>query len=122
MRVAFRVALGNVPDGLLRTRIRVLKLQSIDRYNPSKLIDKLQDVDEMRNAASDLGLRFPSMLHIEFLTLRTDGPRVPAVFSNVTALEVLDSLAKNFKGLVLYGICTKGPKPRPVFISFVSLG
>jgi hypothetical protein len=115
-----RISIGDVPKELLRTHIRVFKLQPIEQYNPSLVISALEDTKEMESAMVALGLSPSAVLHMQLLMLPQKGfPHFPPVLRDVTASQVLDLLTETFRGVVTYGVCTQGPAGRPLFINFV---
>jgi hypothetical protein len=115
-----KVSVGKVPTDFLRTRVTLLRLQRIDQYNPSKVLDALESTREFENAAKSLGIAMVPLLGVQLLQEPDEhAPHVPAVFHDVTIDQVLDLVAKTFTGIVLYGVCTTGPSPRQVLIKFI---
>ena len=118
-RAIVRIRIGNVPQKLLMTRIRDLRLQPRDRYDPSLIIAALENSNEVVHAIDALDMRPASVLHIN----QTQWPRpgLPYLSWNardITVDKVLDELAVVFKGVVVYGVCNAGPRPRRFYISF----
>ena len=114
-----RIRIGNVPQKLLMTRIRELKLQSRDQYNPGLIIAALENSTEMGRSLDALDMRPSSVLHINQTQWPEPGiPHLSSVSRDITVDEVLDELAVVFKGVVVYGVCTDGPTPRRFYISF----
>jgi hypothetical protein len=115
------ISVGKVPTDLLRTRIPLLRLQPIEQYNPGKVIDALESTKELNSAVKSLGLVLVAPPHIELMTLPHNGaPHVPAVLQNVTVDQVLDMVARTFRRVVTYGVCTSGPAPHSILISLIS--
>lgn len=118
-----KISVGNVPTDLLRTHVALLRLQRIEQYNPGKVIDALESTKEVESAVRSLGLFVVAPLHIQLLYVPVPGdnaPHVPAALHDVTVDEVLDLVAKTFRRVVTYGVCTSGPAPRSVLISLIS--
>jgi hypothetical protein len=113
-----KVSVGKVPTNLLRTRIALLRLQLIEQYNVSTVIDALESTKEMQGAVKSSGLYIVPLLHIQLLGRPVLGaPHVPAILRDVTIGQVLDLVARTFRGvLVTYGVCTAGPAPRLLLI------
>ena len=118
-----KVSIGKVPTDLLRTRVALLRLQPIEQYNPGNAIDALESTKELKSAVKSLGLFVVAPLGIQLLYLPVpgdDAPHVPAVLHDVTIDQVLDLVAKTFRSVVTYGVCTSGPAPRSILISLIS--
>lgn len=114
-----RVQIGNVPQKLLMTRMRELKLHSRDQYNPGLIIATLENSTEFGRSIDALDMRPSSVLHINQTQWPEPGiPRFSSETRDMTVDEVLDELAVVFKGVVVYGVCTDGPTPRRFYISF----
>lgn len=117
-RAIVRIRIGNVEQKLLMTRVRDLRLQLRDQYDPGLIIAALENTDEMVHAINELDMRPASVLHIN--PTQWPGPRIPHLSSkslDMTVDEILDELAAVFRGVVVYGACN-GPRPRRFFISF----
>lgn len=116
------IKMGRVREELLHAHIRVLILRPIAQYNPGLVIDALENTVEMRSAMDTLGLRPSSVFRIGLLKSPWSGrPHVPHVLKNVTVDQVLDLLAKTFRGVITYGVCTQGSPRRLFFINFAGL-
>jgi hypothetical protein len=115
------ITIGDVPQNLLRTRIRFFRLTPEQQYNPILVIDALEDTTEMKDATASLGLRLVPLLHVQLITESREGPHLPAVLRDVTVDHVLDLVAEILTGgVVAYGACTSGPAPRPLYINWMS--
>lgn len=102
----FRIRLGAVSTALLQTRIDALGLDSIQQYEPLAALVAIRNSTEILAAERRLNLGGP-LSRIDFIAGApvNGAPHLPAVIQNVTLDEALDSLAKTFKGIVLYGAC-----------------
>lgn len=116
------IKMGTVRDDLLHADIHVLRLRPTAQYDAGSVIAALENTVEMQSAMDSLGLRPSSVFRIGLLQSPGSGrPHIPSVLKNVTVDQVLDLLAKTFRGIVTYGVCTQGPPRRPFFINFVGL-
>jgi len=114
-----RIQIGDLPQKLLMTRIRELKLQPTDQYDPRSIIAALENSAEMKHAMHALHMLPSAVLYIGLTQQPEPGMRhFSSVSRDVTVDEVLDELAVVFKGVVAYGACTEGPAPRRFYISF----
>jgi hypothetical protein len=115
-----RIEIGNVPDALLRTRITTLRLNEIEQYNPLDAIAAIKATSEVENAADALHLIPAVTIEVQLIQRPSPGaPHLPSVLHNLTVDQILDMIATRFKGAVLYGVCTQGPRPRQFSIGFL---
>jgi hypothetical protein len=116
------IKMGTVRDDLLHAHIHVLRLQLTAQYDPRSVIAALANTVEMQSAMDSLDLRPSSVFHIGLAQSPGSGrPHVPAVLKNVTIDQVLDLVAKTFRGIVTYGVCTQGTPRRLFYINFAGL-
>jgi hypothetical protein len=116
------IKMGTVRDDLLHAHIHVLKLQPTEQYDPSSAIAALEGTVDMESATDSLGLRPASVFRIGLLRSPGSGrSRLPPVLKNVTVDQVLDLVARTFRGVVTYGICTQGVPRHLFFINFAVL-
>jgi hypothetical protein len=103
-----RVRIGEFPDAILRTRISRLSLSPVDQYNAAFARDALLDSEEMVSAAKDLGLIRQLFVYSYLVRYPAPGlPHMPASLGDLTADQVLDTIATSFNGVVLYGVCAQ---------------
>ncbi len=117
-----KITVGKVPTNILETHIALLKLQPIEQYNPSKVIDALESTKELKDAVKSSGLLLVQALGVQLLHdpgPNDRAPHLPAVLLNISIDQVLDMVAVTFGGVVTYGICTAGPAPRVLFIDYI---
>lgn len=117
-----KVTVGKVPTNLLRTRVALLRLQPIVQYNPGNVLDALERANELQGAVKSLGLVFVEPLKIQLVHIPEPGdpaPHLPAALYDVTVDQVLDLVAKTFRGVVLFGVCTAGTTPRTLYMNFI---
>lgn len=102
-----RLRIGAVPDAILRTKLRLLKLTAEEQYNPDDAIGAIYGSKEMIAAARKYGIFQPVMM-VDHIIAEPDGiaPHLPPTMTNVTIDQALDLIAKTFKGVVFYGMCT----------------
>lgn len=102
----FRITLGSVSTTLLQARIGALALDSRQQYDPMAALVAIRNSPDVLAAERRLSLAGP-LSRIDFIVGApvNGAPHLPAVMQNVTLDEALDSLAKAFKGTVLYGAC-----------------
>jgi len=102
-----RVTIGTVSASSLRTRLSTLTLDSISQYNPTSAVDTIAIA--LNTYAVEHKLRFGASLIIDnIVSAPVEGaPHLPPLMRNVTADDALDSVARIFKGIVLYGSCAQ---------------
>jgi hypothetical protein len=104
-----RITLGKVPVALLSTRITRLTFDPDARWNPDPAIWAIERTSEIQAAMRRLNIqRLPVLIDI-LLTRSRDNrlPHLPTSLENVTMDEALDLVARTFKQLVVYGVCTQ---------------
>ncbi|HKU81476.1 MAG TPA: hypothetical protein VJP76_04825 [Candidatus Tumulicola sp.] len=116
------VSVGTVPTSLLETRVGLLKLQPIDRYNPGNVIGALEGTKELQGAVKASGLHIVEPLRIQLIHQPVPGdrsPHFPAAMRDVTGDRILDLVARIFHGVVFFGVCRAGPTPRSFYLTFL---
>ncbi len=107
-----RIWIGSVSSEILNTRLTSLKLTEDAQYNPDGpggAIDMIEGTPTIKTAMERLRVRQVPVFYVgamepDVKTL----PHLPPEMKNITADQVLDSVAKTFPGVVLYGECA-GP-------------
>jgi len=102
-----RITIGAVPTTVLQTRIPSLTLSPPAQYTPRDAVYAIAMT--ANNYAKEHRLNFglaATVLDVIERGPSSGAPHLPALMQNVTVGEALDSLAKTFKGVVLYGTCT----------------
>ena len=116
------VKLGKVSERLLVTKIADLRLDPTQQYNPRDAIGALERTAEMKHAMDTLDMQSSSPFFIGLLrSPENGGPSLPSELMHVTSAQVLDTLARSFRGLVTYGVCTQGYPSGRFFINFVGM-
>jgi hypothetical protein len=111
-----RIWFRSVPDAILQTKISSLRLGPIPQYNPVVAIQAIENAPEVQSAMRTLGVRTLEMPINMLVGGPADGRlHIPGSMNNVTMDEALDTVARTFKGIVLYGACTQ---PELYTISF----
>jgi hypothetical protein len=101
-----RITIGSVSTAILQTRIRALTLDPTDQYNPIPAVRAVANTPEVNAAERSLDLARPLMLVDYIIGAPIEGqPHLPKLTRNVTVDEALDSIARTFKGIIMYGIC-----------------
>lgn len=102
------ITIGNVSTAILQTKISVLNLDLLDQYNADGAINAIESGPEVYAAEQRLKVHppFGIVSILESFPPKKAVPHLPAVISNVTVDEALNSVVRTFKGIVIYGICT----------------
>lgn len=100
-----RIWIGKVSTEILRTKLSLLTLDPMGRYNPGQAIIVINNTKEMQIAMRSLGLT-PVWSASSSRTLPgKDLPHLPASIKDVTVEQFLDLMAKTWDGPVIYGAC-----------------
>jgi hypothetical protein len=115
------IRIGEFADTVLQTRISRLNFTPLQQYNWAFAVDEaLLNNDDMVSAIKSLGLTQPVYIYGYLVIFPTPGwPHLPPSMSDVTADQVLDTVATTFSGIVLYGIC---PQSGLFSLNFVYVG
>ncbi len=102
-----KITIGRVSTTVLQTTIPSLTLSPSAQYTPRDAVYTIAMT--ANNYAKEHGLNFgiaATVLDVIERGPSNGAPHLPALMQNVTVGEALDSLARTFKGVVLYGTCT----------------
>lgn len=103
-----RIRVGAVPIALLSTRIARLTFRPEARWNSYPAIWNIRDASEVQAAMHRLNLQLPGGLVDILLTEPSENlPHLPPSLENVTMDQALDTVARTFRDLVIYGVCTQ---------------
>jgi hypothetical protein len=110
-----RITIGSVSTAILQTRIQVLTLSPDDQYSAPSAVVAIENTPEVDGAKRSQHLGEPFGI-VDIIASGPIGgaPHLPRLMQNVTVDEALDSVARTFKGVVLYGIC-KQPDGKDIF-------
>jgi len=102
-----RVSARQVPMAILQTKIPLLRLSPLQQYNPISAIFALTESKAIQTAMGKLNLREAASAFIipHNLPAKT-APHLPAVIKDVTLDQALDTVAKTFEVIVIFGECT----------------
>lgn len=105
------IVIGKVSGAILSTELPLLKLSQSARYNPGGpggAIDTIESAAVVKAAAHKLGIHQEPYFYIGLMEppMKTL-PHLPPQMRNVTVDQALDSIAKTFPGVVVYGECTR---------------
>ncbi len=101
-----RIRIGNVSTTALRTRIPTLTIDSGSQYNPLSAVEAITIA--LGTYAAQHGLQFgmASFVIDHLVGPPVEGaPHLPPSMQDATVDDALDSVARTFKGIVLYGSC-----------------
>ena len=103
-----RITIGSVSTAILQTKLPVLTLQQSDQYDALLALNAIESAPEVSAAARRLDVSEPPGVVDILYSVPPDeaAPHLPAVIQNVTVDEALDAVARTFKGIITYGICT----------------
>jgi hypothetical protein len=102
-----RIVIGKVPLTILDTPIPVLTFGPSQQYTDTLAIWRITDSKEVIAAEKKLGLHIAGPpMRISLGMDPAEGlPHLPASMTNVTVDQALDTVAKTFGGIVVYGTC-----------------
>jgi hypothetical protein len=103
-----RITIGSVPTEVLQTRVQVLKLNLLEQYSPAAAVLAIERTAEAN--ALELGLKFGTLQRAVDITGGPveEAPHLPALTQHVIVDDALDSVARTFSGIVMFGVC---PQP-----------
>lgn len=100
------VWIGDVSNDLLRTRIHVIKLKPMERYNSEDAIAAIIGTKEVRAKMRELHMEIsPSVIHYPISYPDAKLPHLSASMTDLTMDEALDQVVKVFRGLLIYEVC-----------------
>lgn len=109
-RGIIKIKIGDVPDVFLRTRISILNLDEIERYNPRLVVDKIIfKSKEMLETERKLGYVPPFGIGGQVVEPAQDLPHLPASIRNATLEEILDMIATTWSrrvSIVTFAVCS----------------
>jgi hypothetical protein len=113
---------GNVTTSVLQTRINSVALEPLARYNPTMALDAIGETEEVKAAMRKAKLEFPLAVTDMFVVTPEKGrPHLPAKLDDITVEQVLDLIAKTFKGISTYGVCEGEGNRRLLSMDFLFL-
>jgi hypothetical protein len=106
---------GDVSNDLLSTRIHVLRLGDLERYNYTKAIAAIIDTKEVQTKMRQTGMdAVPNVAMYPIVSPDPKVPHLPASMTDLTVDEALDRIARTFGGLIIYWEC-RGEKSTRLF-------
>jgi hypothetical protein len=117
-----RITIGRVSTVILQTRIQTLALNPYAQYSAESAVVTIENAPELRTAER----RLNAYRNLESINIIVSGPiagapHLPKLMQNVKVDEALDSVAKTFKGIAMYGIC-KRPDGKDLFTLHYAYG
>jgi hypothetical protein len=105
-----RIEIGQLPAKvatILDTRISVVNFDQAQQYTEKQALTRIQSSTEVREARRRLGTQPDGIpLYMSAVKQPVEGaPHLPTSMVNLTWDQALDSVAKTFGGVVLYGTC-----------------
>lgn len=114
--------IGGVSDDLLRTRIHLLRLEPLQRYNYLKAIEAIINTREIQTKMRNLRMEIPPIFgNYQLLEPDRNLRHLPTFMTNVTMDEALDLVAQVFGGLVIYEECMGQNRTRLFSVDFAPL-
>lgn len=114
-----KISIGMVWIPMLQIKISRFALDSDEQYSPALAISAMMNTTEMRSAMARLQAQYP-VGDFSFITslARKGQPHLPPVMKDMTAGQILKSIAKTFKGIVTYSVCTQPDGKHLIDIGF----
>lgn len=100
-----RITIGSVSTPSLQTKIPALTLSSASQYTPMSAVVAISNA--LQTYAVDHLERASIIIDIIVRAPEKGAPHLPPLMQNLTVDDALDSVARTFKGIVLYGACTQ---------------
>jgi hypothetical protein len=101
------IVIGDVPKEFLQTRIHRIDLDSEARFNAILAVDAIMATKPVAAAQKKLNLLSPIVFEDTLLSWPLPGlPHLPRTVKNITLDQALDTVAKTFSGIVVFGYCT----------------
>jgi hypothetical protein len=109
------IRIGDVSNDLLRTRIHVIKLKPMERYNYQDAIAAIIGTTEVQAKMRELHMeRSPRVIDYPISSPDAKLPHLSASMTDLTMDEALDQVAQVFRGLLIYEVC-EGQNSRRLF-------
>lgn len=100
------VWVGDVSSDLLRTRIHMIKLKPMERYNYQDAIAAIIGTKEVHAKMRELHMEIsPRVIHYPISYPDPKLPHLSASMTDLTMDEALDQVAQVFRGLLIYEEC-----------------
>jgi hypothetical protein len=100
------IRLGNVPDEILKTRIRHLEFTPDEQFTDSLALEAIYRNPDVQVASEKLGYSLPiADISIFPVSAREGLPHLPQSLSGVTFDQALNEVTKAFGGIVFFGAC-----------------
>src|ERR1039458_3185408 len=116
------IRIGQPLTTVLQTRVPMFRSASLEQYNPSFVIGSLLGTPEVKAKMARLRLRVPLIPYDMLVAEPAEGlPHMPSILSNMTADQILDSVAVTFHGVVVYGICRESSGRKMYTVDFVGV-
>jgi hypothetical protein len=102
-----KIRIGSALSSLLQTKIHLVTLKPMERYDPLEATIAIEQTKDFREAAQKLHLEEPVTIASGGIQAPMRGlPHLPASLKDLTVDQALDLIAKTFGGIVIYGECT----------------
>jgi len=116
------IRIGQPSTTILQTRVPNFRTASLAQYNASGAIGSLLDTPEVTAEMARRRLRVPLTLYNMLVAQPAEGlPHMPNILRDMTADQILDSVAVTFQGVVVYGICPEHSGRKMFSIYFTGL-
>ena len=117
-----RINIGSVHKSVLDTRLSSIKLPTTARYNPGGpggTIDVLESSAPVQAAMREFGMHQEPAFYIGLEQPPLPKlPHLPPSMSDLSVDQALDTVAKTFPGVVVYGECENNDKSHTIDIKF----
>ncbi len=116
------IRMGRVPQALLSTTIKAVRLTPTEQFNPQQAITAIEAAPEIRARLKELGLKLP--LTFDFrrpVAPGPDRPHLPAELRSLTLRQALGMVSSFFGGVTIYGQCDPHSNIGVVWMGFSAL-
>lgn len=118
-----RIWIGKLSSPVLDARLPLLRLNNVAQYNangPGGAIGVMLRTAEAKAAMSRLKVQQAPTTFVGLMQLPLEGlPHLPPSIKNTTIQKALDSVARTFRGVVVYGECTSSQGEKLINAYFV---
>lgn len=111
---------GSKAEKFLAANIAILKLTEIQQYNAPELIGAALQAKQIKDAAATAGFEIVPISGGPLVAPEERFPHFPKVIRNITLDQLLDSVAKTFRGVVICGDCEAGGR-KMLWIDFAGI-